>query len=272
MEVDYKRRYISAARFDYVKLRWDYAGDPLREEVQRVVDEQFILMQASMPYLSLKSPRYVTLPPSPAKPDGMFIVELFGYAAELVRELPAPWLWRLTYAHVKAYATGMPYEHILKLQELYLSRPARRTATVIRGGSASRTAKGRSMPAIRVGSRKSDWHGVIYARWGFAPGFEGRFRDESLYQKVIAALDYWDQGSQADTLAWSHLLRSLARTTIDNFETDAAQRGFDLEDYLDGFSTWHRISADQMSLGVDEDGVLDPPSPEHDPSDPLAAP
>lgn len=260
MERDIQKQYVASARFDYIKLRWHYAGEGLVEHVRELVDAEFIKLQASAPNVALKDPKYTIIPASPSKPDGIFIVELFGFAAEVVRGLPAGWLANVTYAHVKAFAEGMTYADITTLQRIYMSRSARRSATLIRGGTAGRSQKGTQMPAIRIGSRKSDWHGVIYARRGFAPGFEGRFRDEGVAQRTLAALDYWNNGEVHDRMAWSHFLRSLARATISYFETDAAQRYFQLEDFLDGFSSWHRVPDDQLALGVEADDVIEPPS------------
>lgn len=260
MDANIQAQYVATARFDYIKFRWRYAGESLVEHVRELVDAEFIKLQASVPHAALKDPRYTIIPASPSKPDGLFIVELFGLAAEAVKGLPAGWMAFVTYAHVKAFAVGMNYADIVALQQLYMNRSARRSATLIRGGTAGRSQKGTQMPAIRIGSRKSDWHGVIYARRGFAPGFEGRFRDEGVAQRTLAALDYWNHGEMSHAAAWSHFLRSLARATVTHFETDAAQRGFQLEDYLGGFTYWHRVPDDQLALDVEADDVIEPPS------------
>lgn len=260
MDANLKAQYITNARFDYVKLRWRYAGVDFTEEVREVVLQEFIKLQATAPHTSLKDPRFTVLDPSPNKPDGIFIVELFGYAAECVKGLPASWLQNVTYAHCKAYAHGMRYAQVEELQLLYLRRKARRSASLINGGTAGRSKKGTAMPGIRIGSRKSGWHGVIYPRKGFAPGFEGRFRDEQVHQRTLAALDFWNMGEMPDMAAWLHFLRSLAAETATAFETDAMQREFQLEDFLDEFGPWARQSADQLTLEIDDEPMLEPPT------------
>src|SRR5574338_647484 len=219
MDARLKDQYVTAARFDYVKLRWRYNGLEFTEQVREMVNEQFVRLAASVPHAALKDPKYTVIDASPNKPDGLFIVELFGLAAEAVRTLPDSWLKNVTYAHVKAFAHGMRYAQVEELQIKYLRSKASRSATLVNGGTSGRSKKGTAMPGIRIGSRKSGWHGVIYARKGFTPGFEGRFRDEQLHQRTLAALDYVVDTDLPDGFGWAHLLRSLARETASCFET-----------------------------------------------------
>ena len=158
---------------------------------------------------------------------------------------------QVTYAHVKAFAHGTRLAQLVEMRDLYMSRSARRGATVINGGTAGRSSKGVAMPGIRIGSRKSDWHGVIYARKGFAPGFEGRFADEGVFQRTLAALDFWDNGQEPDRAAWNHFLKSCARETATCFETDAMQRGFQIEEFVQTFGGYARTTGEQMSLPME---------------------
>ena len=262
MDATLKGEYVVAARFDYVKLRWRYYSPDFAVDIQDQVYAAWTAIGAEHDVSTIKEPKFTVIDPSPNKPDGLYIVELFGLAAEAVHHLPAGWLMQVTYAHVKAFAHGTRLAQLVEMRDLYMSRSARRGATVINGGTAGRSSKGVAMPGIRIGSRKSDWHGVIYARKGFAPGFEGRFADEGVFQRTLAALDFWDNGAEPDRAAWNHFLKSCARETATCFETDAMQRGFQLEDYVTTFGGYARAEGEQMALPIEEaDEVVDrPPS------------
>lgn len=260
MDTTLKVQYTATARFDYIKLRFKTLHPGLVEEVKMRVWEEWTKLAASAGVKALKDPKFTPIDPSPNKPNGLFIVELFGFAAESVKGLPAGWLQYVTFAHVKSFAHGMRLAHIVELRDKYMSRQARRSVSVINGGTGGRSKKGVAMPAIRIGSRKSDWHGIIYARKGFAPGFEGRYRDEGVYQRTLKALDLWNNGEFPDGFAWGAFLRDMAGDTAACFETDAMQRDISLEHYIDSFGGYGTQDFDQMAMDIVDEEPIDLPS------------
>lgn len=256
MDNTLRTSYKTNTRYDLVKFRFWDIGAEWTNHVRSQVDAAYETMCIAYPNLSLKEPKYTILPASPNKPNGIFLVELFGFAAEAVKMLPIAWLQYLTYAHVKAFARGMNEEGIKELQWQCVQTSGRRQAVLTQGGSAGTSKKGKRMPGLRIGSRKSDLHFVMYARSGQAPGFESRWRDEGLAQRTMTVYEVMEERQVDDwSVGWDWLRILLARDAADALFVEMAGRGIDLNRYVESWSSSPAPIAQQQLLDIDQDDV-----------------
>lgn len=254
MNDELRKSYKTATRYDLVKFRWWNIDVLWTSHVRDTVDAAWQALQDEYPNISLKRPKYTVLPASPNKPNGIFLLELFGFAAEAVRKLPVGWMQYLTYAHVKSFARGMTIEGIKDINFQMINTVGRRQAVLTQGGSAGSSKKGKRMPALRLGSRKSDLHFVVYAREGQAPGFESRWRDEGLADRCLKVHDILEERQIEDwSLGWDWLRLLLSRDASDALFTEMASRGIDLERYVESWSSSPAPIAQQQLLGIDDD-------------------
>ena len=238
MNDELRRAYKTNSRYDYVKFRWHDISQTWTEHVREQVEQAFGVFSQAYPTISPKAPKFTIIPASPNKPNGIFIVEIFGFAATLVEMLPIAWMQNLTYAHVKAYARGMTVGGIKQLHWQCLNTSGRRQAVITQGGSAGTSKKGKKMPALRLGSRKSDLHFIVYAREGQAPGFESRWRDEGLAQRTLHVYDVMEDRQVEDwSVGWNWLRALLARDAGDAMFTEFASRGIRLEEMVEDWSS-----------------------------------
>jgi hypothetical protein len=244
--------YKSETRYDLVKFRFRTIDPDYTIAIQDSVMEVFEEFQARHHGLALRVPKFTALPPSPAKPNGLYIVELLGFAAEAVYGLPSGWMQHLTYAHVKSFAQGMTLADIKSLQMQMINSSGRRGVTLIQGGTAGRSKKGVQMPSVRVGSRKSDLHFIIYGRPNQVPGFESRWTGEGLASRTLDVYDALGGTSATPNREfWEGLKRVLGRDGADQMFIEMAIRGIELEDHMHQWSRFPSSLDQQMMLSVD---------------------
>lgn len=262
MWAELSTQYAGTCRYDYVKLSFVDSGPEYTNFIRDEVQNAWNNIQAANKVYTLVKPAYTHLNPTSSRPLGRLIVELFGLAAMAVYDLPASWMQFLTYAHVKAYGEYPNVEQLVGLQvKLLTSRGPRNIALNIQG-NRSRTGKGMLMPSIRLGSRKSDWHGIIYCRVGENMGVEGRFTDERLAQHTLRVFDTREAHDMPDTAMWSLLLRQLGRESAQLWSEELQERGIDLAKYVGSFDGYNRnrLQFDDESSMLDEKSI-ELPSP-----------
>lgn len=255
---DYKRNVI----YDYVKLRWHHSEILFCELTRKQVLEAYEQLQEECPGVAMREPEFTTLPPSRTRPDGMYIVEVFGYAANLIHRLPWSWCQFLTYAHVKSFSTVLMPEEILDLGIELLRGDGRRQVNILKGGKAGRSRKGVKSHSIRIGSRKSDLHFMVYARQGQRVGVETRWRGDSLAIRTVEVNDRLEDAQVENwRTGWHWLSVLLARDGARELDKEFISRGKYIEEVFGPFSTLSRGLNDQAVLpGVEEVEDVDMPS------------
>lgn len=250
-----REQYKNETRYDLIKFRFRTIDPDYTLAIQTSVMEVFEEFQARHHGLALRVPKFTVLPPSPAKPNGLYIVELLGYAAECVYSMPSGWLQNLTYAHVKSFAHGMTLADIKQMQMELIMSSGRRGVTLIQGGTAGRSKKGVQMPSVRVGSRKSDLHFIIYGRPNQVPGFESRWTGEGLASRTLDVYDTLGGTSATPNRDfWEGLKRLLSRDGADQMFVEMAIRGIALEDYMAQWSRFPASMDQQLMLTIDAEG------------------
>lgn len=227
MVSEFTSRYATAARFDYVKLTFPDIHPVHRRQVDDVVSFALGKVSEQFQGVELKLPEMTTLPPSPRKPNGLYIVEIYGLASELVHFLPRHWLEFLTYVHVKSYLLQPGGAGIDRPQELFEDTDGLLTLTVTKPGSAARTNAKAKEKLLRLGSRKSGTHFVIYGRPDEAVGLESRFRDEAVKEIAFECHELGERADIGDAGAWKMALYRWARKGAEKFTAECYRRGLD---------------------------------------------
>lgn len=243
MVSEFVSQYATAARFDYLKFSFPDTHPIHRQQVDEVLSHALGLVSEKYGLSSLVPPKMTTLPPSPAKPNGKYIVELWGGAAMLVMYLPRHWLEFVTYVHVKSYIAQPGGVGIERVDELMRDTEGLLTYTFTKPGRANNSPVKAREPGARLGSRKSGAHFSLYARPGQLVGLEGRFRDE--FVKDIAS-ECYELGAKhdiGDTGAWQTALYRWARLAGEKFCHELYRRELDPHEF------GYPVTYEEMSRG-----------------------
>ena len=213
--------YATNAHLDYIKLRIQSCRHPRKTVFIREIQSAYETWTRLHPG-DYHLPKVTVLDPSPAKPDGMTLVELFGPVAQCVRYLPTTYLYNVTYAHVKTYVKRLEMAEMARIAiELQGWRQP----------SVRRYKKGRgnkeSGIVVAFGSGKSGLHLSVYRRGGQPVGMEGKFRDE--FVKVPASDAFEDDTGDANKriASWDNFVKSLGYKAARGYETEFHLRGID---------------------------------------------
>ena len=224
--------FSAHARFDFIKLTFPDVHPIHRRNVDETISAAYQKVCIEHGTLGAKLPKMTTLDPSPNKPNGKYIVEAYGIAAELVHHLPAGWMQYLTYMHVKCFFTNPETRGVPELKEMYETKLGPRSFNITYPGSRSQTDKGNSLPSLRSGSRKSGSHGIWYQRMGQPIGGEVRFRDEQVTDLTFDVLDLIESRHMPDTSGWGTLLWQASRKAGEFLERDFLFRNETPADWL----------------------------------------
>lgn len=109
---------------------------------------------------------------------------LVGDAARVYQKLP----WRLSGAlvemHVKAYLVERDEGSLEWFQDAIWNAPTVISVSFVKSKAQKNRPKSSGDKGVRIGSRKSDKHAVVYRRQWENPGFEARLRDAELRSAV----------------------------------------------------------------------------------------
>lgn len=224
MASQWARAFVKHTRFDYIKLRFPDVHPIHLNTVNTTILAALEMLLEEYPGERLSLPKHTTLPPSANKPNGKYIIELFGLSAEAVKYMPHGWAQFVTYAHVKCYGSTTAERGIMAMKALYEEKQGPRSFSVTYPGTMSRTSKGSKLPSLRSGSRKSGQHGVIYKRTGAPVGMEARFRDEQVANVTLDVLQLMAEDKLKDNGGWDMLRYRWAQMAAEFFERDFLAR------------------------------------------------
>lgn len=258
-----RQSFTSAANFDLVKFKFNTTDRPFINSVFHAVRDAWKLVQDEHPGRDIKEPRFTLLGPARDRPEGAYIVQLFGLAAQAAYHLPSSWLQYLTYCDIKAWTDNPFLSDLEKLRGEMQGASARRGVTYTVGGTGGTSSKGRAVPTLRVGSRLSDFHFVLYRRRGLPICLEGRFRGERLMDTTISILSATAELEIDDTDVWRMFRTELASRAARLIAGDMGRRGVRFENYTSQFYPYGE--AEQLVLPSQPDPAPLPPAPEYDP-------
>lgn len=232
MASEWARAFSQCARFDYVKLTFSDTHPIHRHNVDDTISKAMSFVYEKYQGRTVHLPKMTTLEPSQNKPNGKYIVELFGVAAECVHYLPFGWSQYLRYVHVKSFMSNLRDTGVLAIKDVYESEQGVRSFTPTYPGTRSRSPKGNKLPSLRSGSRKSGTHSIVYQRTGAPIGVEVRFRDEQVTDTTLSVFDLRENTNFSDLSGWGVLLFTFARKAAEFVERDFFSRNRGPEEFI----------------------------------------
>jgi hypothetical protein len=241
-----RQSFVSAAELDLIKFKFDTTERDFINAVFHQVLDAAKTAQGLHPAHKMKPPKFTLLGPARDRPDGAYIVQLFGLACRAVYHLPSSWLQYVTFADVKCWTDNPRLAELEQLRSEMQGASARRTVTYTVGGTGGTTTKGRGVPTLRVGSRLSDFHYVLYRRTGMPICLEGRFRGERLLDATLSVLDHFAELDVDDTHVWRVFTTELSSRAAKLIAGDMSRRGVRFENYTSSFFSYGE--ATQLTL------------------------
>lgn len=184
---------------------------------------------------------------------------LTGDAARAVVQLPWEHAHHLTELHVKAYLVENEPGAYEWLQDAMWVRDAGVNITFFRSKVRDKHVKGTGEKGVRIGSRKSDKHSVIYRRPNEKPGFETRVSDKTLRRLVNevfdVAYDAADSQALTDRHLWELLRGKVGRVGFSHAMKVLREMGINITDYIWGVTDDSRFgqTAHAMQLSANEE-------------------
>lgn len=255
--LDYQ--YMNKAHPDYIKFNFEDLGPSYTTWINQVVTQVWEAKQFIHSTREMSKPKFTFLGPAKDRPMGAYIVELFGFSAQIVYDLPIEWLARVTFFHVKAFTTMYREAEVVKFGQDCMAGYARRGVTVHQRGNNYRGVKGLSR-TVRVGSKLSDFHYVVYRRPAAHAGMECRYRGKRLDDIKFSALDHFAERSVDSQIVWQYFVADLARDGINLAFKDMARRGITAEQFTGGFMSYleEERAAQQAPMATE---MIDNPLP-----------
>lgn len=196
------RAFAAGCKLDKIKLTFPDVHPIHRQNVDEAVSFCVQKLMEEFPTVHCHLPKATILDPSPAKPNGKYIIELQGFVAEAAKYLPAGWLQYVTYADVKCFVALNPAHDIDNLLEVFLLPGGVRNYAPTFPGKKNKSATKQRTMSHRLGSCKSGTHLTAYQRPAQPVGFEGKFKDEAVHDVTLTALDLLESKRVNDQGAW----------------------------------------------------------------------
>lgn len=242
------REMATVARYDYIKITFPDVHPVHRQHVDDAISVAVGRLREEYPKLQLHLPKATTLPPSPNKPDGKYIIELAGFVAEACKYLPAGWLEYVTYAHVKSFCELPPGWTLDDFGKVLTDRAGGyRNLSVRQYNRGNKTQTKQPGKAYTLGSGKSGCHLNAYRRPGQPVGIEGKFRDEQVKNVTLDALDWYEANKQNDQGAWDFARAAWGRRSAEVWSHELLNRGVEpymllapttYDEYAQGINAW----------------------------------
>lgn len=256
----WQQRAAKRAVFDKVKVTFSDTHPVHRKNVDEAIAFAFAKLQAEHPALRLHLPKPTTLPPSPNKPNGKYIYELFGFTAELVRYLPWEWAEFVRYVDVKIFVETPNHDQDTTLQQVFETPGGKRNMFIgyrRRGNRSGTKAPGK---VYTLGSGKSGIHLNCYKRPGQPTGIEGKFRDEMVTKVVAAVSDLKAMHGWPDADCWVIARTSWGNRAAQEWGAELRGRGYEPQEVFEPVTYDEWRSREEKSASETTDNVQASPS------------
>lgn len=186
---------------------------------------------------------------------------LVGDAARVYQKLP----WRLSGAlvemHVKAYLVERAEGSLEWFQDAIWNAPTVISVSFVKSKPMKNRPKASGDKGVRIGSRKSDKHAVVYRRQKENPGFEARLRDAELRSAVqrveMVRASMKETGDELDDAAsWLTLKVMVARAGYSYAFKLLRQMGVNIAEYFSEVCASPELGTAHMCQPLDPDEEL----------------
>lgn len=182
-------------------------------------------------YVKVKVLRHET-----SKDGGLKSVALYGPAARAVPRLNFRLAELLSEVHVKCWMVEQFEGAHNALADAAYTNVARIAANLSFFGNKPRkgNAKSSGNKGVRVGSRKSDKHAVVYKRVGERTGVETRVKDRTLKKAVAATQEQMSDIGRADDheMSWTALRMKVGTVGYAALIKSLGEAGIELADFF----------------------------------------
>lgn len=211
------------------------------DRIQHVYHKTFDLIQQQLGLatpevlrlLKFKAVRHET-----SDRGSLYSLTLYHEAAALYYLLPFEWANHLQEMHFKAYFVEAEPGIYQMIPDAVYAANYSLNISIFKSRIREKHKKGTGEKGVRIGSRKSDKHGVIYRRAQERPGFETRTSDELVRRSVREVRRDRDAiratVKLSDAECWYLLHRKLAVAGYAAAMKTLRAMGVNLADYISG--------------------------------------
>lgn len=191
----------------------------------------------------------------------LYSIFLIGDAARVYDKIPWRFAAALTEMHVKCWLVERCEGAGDAFVDAVWHAPTVVNVAPIKSKPKKGKPKGTGQKGVRIGSRKSDKHAVVYPRQGEHHGYEQRLRDAEL-KKAVAMVELARSSTDksvhemTDGESWYMLKTVVSRAGFAYSQKLLREMGINIAEYFSHVSTTPKDGAGQRKFALDFDEEL----------------
>lgn len=214
------------------------------DRIQQVYERVFDIVQSELGLATsevLRLVKFKAVRHQTSDKGSLYSLTVYHEAAQLYEQFPFEWALHLQEMHFKTYLVQVSPGSYEWIADAVHQAEYAINVSLFKSRIREKNKKGTGEKGVRIASRKSDKHSIIYRRAGERPGFETRTSDELVRRTVRSVRADRDAVRASvkmdDAACWQLLHNKLARAGYAAAMKALRSMGIRLTDYIEGCTT-----------------------------------